>query len=157
VLRGTAGIKPMGKLLQLSKSPSERANLIDEFGDVCRRRADFAPIEKRHGQLAAEIKTWYEEEDPEKVFVEKGARYQLDVSVRANVTAINNRAVYRILGIAKFLEACSLTLTALRKYMTTPEVDAVSSQERTGSRSYTAVPILGSPAAVSGSEPKAAA
>ena len=67
----------MGKLLALKKSPAARAAIIDEYGDIALRRIAFAPTEKRHKQLTDEIKTWYEDGDPEQDFTEHMWPYRL--------------------------------------------------------------------------------
>jgi hypothetical protein len=131
----------MGKLLAMQTAAPDRAAIIDEFGDIALKRLAFAPTEKRFKQLSDEMKSWYQDAPADKTFTEKGQRYQLDVSMCSNVTAINIRAVYKIVGIAKFLKACTLSLKAVGELLSVPEVAAVSSVERTGWRSLATTPI----------------
>jgi hypothetical protein len=131
----------VGKLLTLkTASPPNRAAIIDEFGNLCRLRDEFAPFEKRHGQLYKEIKTWYENEPAEKTFTEKGLRYQLDVGMQAEAKTINMRLAYKILGLEKFLKACTLTLKALGELLGSAEIDCLTTLARTGHRIY--IPTL---------------
>lgn len=131
----------MGKLLLLKKAVPNRAAIIDEFGDVCALRAGFAPTEKRHKQLADEIKSWYEDAAAAREFTEKGDRYQLAISMRSLAKTINIRAAYKKLGINKFLAACTITLKALGELLSEPEVDALWEEDRTGHRSYVTTPF----------------
>jgi hypothetical protein len=135
----------LGKLLHLKTAPANRAALIDEYGDIERLRREFAPTEKRYEQLREEIKSWFEASPADKEFIEKGARYQLTVSMRANARIVDIAAVYKKLGLKKFLRACSVTLKALAEFLTEPEIDALASSGRTGARSYVSTP-LGLPA-----------
>lgn len=138
----------MGKLLTLTTSPAARAALIDELGDLKAKKAAFAPTEKRLKQVSDEVASWYDDRAPAETYVEKGYRYQLTVSARLNVTSVNIRAVYRILGVRKFLDICTVTLTAIREVLTDAEVLAVTSLDRTGYRRLDTTP-LGTPAELS--------
>ncbi len=135
----------MGKLLALKTAPADRAAIIDEFGDIAKLRADFAPTEKRHKQLSDEIKTWYEDSPADQDFVEKGTRYQLDISPCSNVTLIDVKAAKKKLGLAKFLKCVSITLKALAVFLTEPEIAELTSTEQTGYRSYKPTPMIALP------------
>jgi hypothetical protein len=132
----------VGKLLTFkTASPHNRAAIIDEFGNLCRLRDEFAPFEKRYGQIREEIKTWYEQQPGEKVFTEKGRRYQLDVGMCANARTIDIRAAYKKLGLRKFLKDCSMTLKALGEYLGQSEIDEITSESHIGPRKLTTTPI----------------
>ena len=135
----------MGKLLALKTAPANRAALIDEAGDLGRKIAAWKAtgIERRDKQIAEEMATWYTDAAADQDFTEKGLRYTLSVSPRANQTSINIRAAYKILGLAKFLTACTLTLKALKQHLSEPEVLALTSSDRTGHRTYGLTPIIG--------------
>lgn len=135
----------MGKLLALKQAPANRAAIIDEFGDVEKQRREFAPTERRHKQLLDEIKSWYESLPGDKDAVEKGTRYQLAISMRANATTVDVKAAHKKLGLTKFLKACTLTLKALGEYLSQPEIDALTATDRTGSRSFVTTPLVGPP------------
>lgn len=132
----------MGKLLTLKiATPPNRAAIIDEFGAVSALRDAFGPTEKRYGQLRDEIKTWYKDSPGDKDFIEKGLRFQLDVSMAAEARTIDIKGAYKKLGLAKFLKACTLTLKALGEFLGAADVDALTSTGRTGSRNYTPTPM----------------
>jgi hypothetical protein len=132
----------VGKLLTLkTASPPNRAALIDEFGNLSKLRDEFAPFEKRHGQLRDEIKSWYEGRPGDVTFTEKGLLFQLDVTACANAKAIDLRAAYKKLGLPKFLKACSMTFKALGEYLGQADIDELTSESQTGPRRFTATPI----------------
>lgn len=132
----------MGKLLSLKTAQKDRAAIIDEFGDVDKQRKAFAPIEKRYGQLRDEIKSWHDSAPGAEEFTEKGTRWQLDVGTRADVTTVKIYAVFRKLGITKFLKACTVTLKALADFLPEAEIDQLTTVARTGSRNISVTPIV---------------
>jgi hypothetical protein len=137
----------MGKLLLLKPAAAARAALISEAGALDLKIAAFAAtgIERRRKQLGEEFASWYLDKPPDEEFIERGRGFELRVSARRNVTAIDIRGAYKKLGLARFLKSASLTLKALAEFLSQPEIDALSSTARTGSRSFVTTPI-GAPA-----------
>jgi hypothetical protein len=141
----------MGILLGLKTAPQNRAALIDELGDLSARRDAWiaSKVEKRYQQVLAEAKTWYAGKDALELFVEKGARYQLNVSPCAKATVFSARAIYTRLKLNKFLAVVSVTAKALAEIgkLTPDEIAALGTTERTGPRGYTTTPLTLAPAA----------
>ena len=110
-----------------------RIALIDEFGELDRRVAEFRPVVDRHKRLKEEIEGWYERDEATDSFVAEGNCYQLQISARSNKRKIIGMAkLFTALGKTRFLELCSFPLTVLDRLL--PDSAAYVSEERTGSR-----------------------
>jgi len=135
----------VGQLLALKTAPANRAALIDEAGALDLQLAVFAAtgVERRRKQLTEEFGSWYADKAADGEFLERGLAFQLKISPRRNSTSINIRGAYKKLGIARFLQAATLTLKALGEFLSEPEIEALSSTARTGARSFVTTPIGG--------------
>jgi hypothetical protein len=142
----------MGQLLKMQSAAATREKMrqaiIDELGDATRRADEYAATgnERRRKQLADEVQAWYAAESAESEYSATGARYDLRVSARRQVSVIDIAGAYRKLGIKKFLNAASLTIKALTSVLPAPDVDALTSMERSGSRGLILTPLA--PAAI---------
>jgi hypothetical protein len=136
----------MGKILQLKPGPRSRAAAIDEFGDIVKLRKAFLPTEQRYQTLLREIAPWYAKSAAAKEFVASGERWQLNVSMCQRQSSIDIWAVYKLLGLTKFLKICSVTLKAIGEFLTQSQIDGLTSHERTGRRDYVPTLILAPPA-----------
>lgn len=101
-------------------STLERAQIIDEYGDLQRRVKEFKLTQDRYEALGKTIQSWYEESDPEMPYLAEGLRYTITVSAKENQRKIKSiPKLYKFFGREKFLEICSVALGVLDK--TLPE------------------------------------
>jgi hypothetical protein len=131
----------MGQVVSINTA--KRPAIIDELGDTTRRSDEYAATgnERRRKQLQDEVQAWYAAEPADAEYAATGARYDLRVSPRRVVTAIDTKKAYKALGLARFLKACTLTIKALSSLLPAPDVDALTTSERTGSRGLTLTPL----------------
>lgn len=145
--------KAPAPVIPLPKPPAEnRAAIVDEYGEAARRVAAFAPTKKRYDQLRDIITGWCP--DAAQSYPFHGAAYQLTVSPRAIERTIPAKALYKALGLAKFLQAVKTTLKGASAFLGTCEVDALVVTTQSGSREIATTPILSVPR--EGALPKAA-
>lgn len=116
---------------------------IDDFGDLCQLREEFAPTERAYKACHSALATLIEAEgaDAETELTAAGERWTLNISARGMERKINVVAVRKRLGAADFLKCCSVTLKALGRFLTQPEVDKLAPQEQTGARTIKAVAL----------------
>ena len=118
-------------------SPAE----LDEFGDLHIERIAFAPKEKRYQTLLDRMKLRHKDMPPLEDLTETGLRYRISVSACSKVTTIDVLGAWKKLGAAKFRKVCTVTVKALGKFLTTPEIELLSSSARTGYRTYLPVAL----------------
>jgi len=118
------------------------ADLIDEWGDLTKLRDEFAPTERRYKKCLERLKALTEGKDPEAMFTVRGTRYIVEISPCSNESTLDVPAVRKRLGAALFLEIARVTKSALEGFLVKPEIEALCTFARTGSRSYapTAIP-----------------
>ena len=116
-------------------------NLIDEFGATCALRDAFAPTERLYRKQLDQLKALVEEKDAADEFLCKGENFTLRISARSIQRKVDLAKVKKLLGAAKFVEAATVTLTALANYLTKPQIETVTYEEQTGSRSFDPEPI----------------
>ncbi len=123
---------------------AKRAAVIDELGDATRRSDEYAATgnERRRKQLADEVQAWYASDAAEGEYSATGARYHLAVSPRRNESRIDISGAYKKLGLKRFLKIASTTIKALAAALPAPDVDALTSMTRTGSRGLTLTPLV---------------
>lgn len=120
---------------------------IDDFGDVVKLRDAFAPTERLYQKMRAELATLASAGDPEDEYVVTGERYTLRISACSIERKVDIHKAKRKLGLAAFMECCTVTIKALGNYLAAPDVDALTSSSRTGSRSYVPEAIASASAA----------
>jgi hypothetical protein len=114
---------------------------IDDFGDLQLLVERFAPTQARYNKLRDELKAFIAGEDAAADFIVRGERYTLNISARAEERSVHVAKARKALGVARFLEACSVTITALKQFLAAPEVDKLLVTSQTGARKFNAVPL----------------
>jgi len=107
--------------------------LVDEYAYV---DGELKAIQKRHKQLAEQIMAEAPADlKPEDSHTLSSARYTIEIKAREWQRRIADlRAVYKLLGIRKFLKAVSMTLKAFEEAVPEDQREALLVKERTGSR-----------------------
>lgn len=111
-------------------------SLVDDFGDAQAAHDAFKATEALYTKLASELKALVAEALPTETFVVSGDRYSLDISAQTFESVIDIPKARKKLGAVNFLAAVSLTLKALGRFLTQPEVDALVTKQQTGHRKY---------------------
>jgi hypothetical protein len=117
------------------------ASLCDEFGDLTQLRDQFAPTQSRYNKCREQIAALVKDEDPEAEFRVEGERYRVMIGSRALERRVDIAAARKALGAQKFIEVATVTLKSLEAYLLRPQIEALCLTERTGSRTYSPVPI----------------
>jgi hypothetical protein len=131
----------MGTAIALEKPVKIAAQTVDDFGDVCKLRDEFAPTERLYNRLREQLKDLVADADPDAEFLVRGERYTLRISARSIQRKVDVEKVKKLLGAAKFLEAATVTLTALSNFLTKPQIETVVFEEQSGSRSFDPIPL----------------
>jgi hypothetical protein len=127
------------------------AQTVDDFGDLQLLVDRFAPTQARYNKLRDELKALIADKDPAADFIVRGNRYTVEISARATERSVDVAKAKKALGVERFLEACSVTITALGRFLAKPEVEKLLISSQTGSRKFNAVPlaaVAAAPAAV---------
>lgn len=117
------------------------APLVDEFGDICKLRDEFAPTEARYRKLHDLLKGLVIDADPDAEFIVKGDRFTLRISARGFESAPDVARVRKKLTAAIFLSVVTLTKKAIEALFTKPEIDALCVTSQTGHRKFEPVPL----------------
>jgi hypothetical protein len=124
---------------------AQKTSLIDEFGELDRKVAQFAPVAKRHRELREQILRWYDDRKPAQAVTEHGKLFEIQISPRTFQRVIRDmRAVYRALGATVFLKKCKFNLTDFDGLGLSKDL---LSEEQIGPRTLKAV-ALSAPAAL---------
>lgn len=126
----------MAKKADTPKEPT-REEIIDELGRLDAEIAADGIATKltRIKTLRETVRAWSETEPAEKPLLYEGKAYSVTLTPRENQRSIRSlQAVYKALGIAKFIVACSLTLKALEEAVGKENIGKYVTEERTGSR-----------------------
>lgn len=122
-------------------------NLIDDYGDLCAKRAEFAPTERAHYKAREALKGLVAGEDPNASFIVRGERYTLTISPCGFESKPDPALVKKKLGAATFLLVVTVAKKALEGWLLKPVIEELCVTTQTGSRSFDAV-------AISSSEPR---
>jgi hypothetical protein len=118
----------------------QRSAIIDEYGELDRRIAEFKPICDRAAALKKEIVSWFERESADQSFVAEGLRYTVQISPKAVERRIVDMAkLFLRIGKAKFLELCRFPLAAIDQHIPAENHSEFLLSERSGNRSVKAV------------------
>ena len=133
--RKGAQLDPTGRL---PLTAEQRAS-VDEFARVRQLCLAFQPNVNPHAArfaaLEAELLIWCEGVDPEQPVVLEGEHFQVPVSRQEWQRRPKNiRKLFNAVGVTKFLAACSMTLTSIRKLIPKGEQGDYISETRTGPR-----------------------
>lgn len=119
-------------------TPVEKQKIIDEFGELDWKVAAHKPVAARHKALRDTIAAWFADRPEEQIHI-VGEKYQVDVSPCATETKITRmRALYRHLGVQRFLELCSFPIGRLAMVVSDPSAFVEKSQ--TGARKVSSLP-----------------
>lgn len=127
-------------------APPTRADLVDEFGELDRQIAAFAPTKKRHEQLQGIIRSWFADHPSESPATVSGHVYTVQVSPRGEERYFSLKAklqIFKRLGKEKALELFSITLKAVEESLGRGDMEMLVSKANSGSRKL--VPVLHSP------------
>lgn len=109
----------------------------DEFGELSRQKAAFAPVETRLKKLKEIFAEEYADQPGEMCEIE-GRIYRVQITPCALERKITNmRRLYRLLGVSKFLEWCTFPLSAVDRL--TADQSSFVETTQTGPRKVTAV------------------
>ena len=135
-------MKTIPEIITIPTPPIEiSAAEYDEFGALHFERIAFAPKEKKYQAILDRMKLRHKDMPPLEELTEKGLRYRISISACSKVTTIDVLGAWKKLGAAKFRKVCTVTAKALGKFLTTPEIELLSSSARTGYRTYLPVAI----------------
>lgn len=114
--------------------------IVDEFGEIDRLVKAFAPTLRRHEELKKQIQSLAADKPAEVDVSLDGRLYQVQISARKlERKIVDVPRVFVMLGKKRFLELCSMTLKALESAITPDRFAEIVVEDRTGSRTITAV------------------
>lgn len=119
-------------------APDPRIAIVDEFGELERQKAEFKPVQDRASQLLDIIRHWFLGSDANTAAVVSGKRWSAQVGPAASVATIDKSRLFRILGKDRFLEICSIPVSAVEA-LPFDLVKGCVSKDRTGKRPVKAV------------------
>lgn len=125
----------VAELVEIPKS------LIDNFGEAQAAHDAFKPTEALYQKLSGELKALVASSPATETFVRSGDRYSLDITAQSFESVVNMAKARKKLGAVNFLAAVSVTLKALARFLTQPEVDALVTKEQIGHRKYVAAKL----------------
>lgn len=124
----------------MALSNKQRVAIIDRFGELKRRVAEFKPTSDEAAKLEKEIASWYEDEPADEAFVAAGNSYTVQIGPKALERRITDMPrVLTIVGKSRFLEICRFPLAAVDQHIPATQVPDVLSSERSGNRTVKAV------------------
>lgn len=114
--------------------------LVDEYSKLDAEYTAFSPKIARRKKLRELILAWYPELPGDQAKTISGVSYDLMIGLAEEQNKITNlRKVWKALGATRFVDACSMTLKALREALGETEAAEYLTCERTGPRSLTPV------------------
>lgn len=116
-------------------------SLIDDFGEVQAAHDAFKPTEALYVKLGNELKALVANSPATETFVRSGDRYSLDIGAQSFESVVDIKKARKKLGAVNFLAAVTVTLKALAKFLTQPEVDALVEKQQIGYRKYVATKL----------------
>ena len=119
-----------------TEAVSRRA-VVDEYADLVAETTPWKAKFTRRDDLAKIIRDWYVNADANKAHLAEGDRFQVLLSPKGNETVIDMVKVWAALGRKKFIEAVTVSLTALKEVVPAATIAAMTTKNQTGSRSLT--------------------
>lgn len=121
-------------------SPSEKARIIDEYGDLEQKVKAFKPTKDRYELLSRQIASWFDAHPPELAVIAEGNRFTAQISARSMKRRLFNTAgLYRILGRPKFLMFAKVNLEDIDKHVPADQHSQFLDTSRSGARRVEAV------------------
>ena len=119
----------------------EMRKIVDEFGELDRRRQLHASDDARYESLKRAIKSWFDAAPPDADGTVEGEVYLLHLSARERERRVRDmRELLEVIGLDALLEIATVALGALEDRIGRTRVDALAIEARTGSRRIKAVP-----------------
>jgi hypothetical protein len=118
--------------------------VIDRFGRLYLEKQAFGPKLKELETLAAVIRFWYSDLPADQTALAIGTQYEVQVGEKSiekdwtSMPAVSEACG----GLQAFYELCTVTFKALSGVVGDTAAAALQTEERTGSRTLKAVPIL---------------
>jgi hypothetical protein len=125
-----------------------RAAKVDEYGEVRRRLALCAPDEALAKALKDEIEGWHADDPGELTGIERGTQYELQFSARRMERTVFDKQkafakLRRALGLEGLIAILDIPFGAgIDKVVPKSEQGAFVSEERSGYRTFTVVPLF---------------
>jgi hypothetical protein len=117
-------------------SPTERRRIVDEFGALNAELEPIRPKQRRFDCLAKTIRSWYADLPGNQSYTLEGDKFVVIISPKENKRRIlDMTAVWKLLGVKRFLAFCSFSLDALEANATATEVSKLVTSDQTGPRS----------------------
>lgn len=121
-------------------SIKQRAAVIDRYGELKRRAAEFKPTSDEAAKLGKEIASWYDDEPADEAFVAAGNSYTVQIGQKAIERRITDMPrVLTIVGKSRFMQLCGFPLAAVDQHIAATQIPDVLSSERSGDRTVKAV------------------
>lgn len=122
--------------------PTDRAKIIDEYGELDRKVQEFEPLRKQHEKLKSVIKYWYVDAAPEATPIAQGKLYEIQVGAceRARTWKSIPAVVRAVGGIQAFYGICSVAIGAVENIIGKSKTAALLAETQSGSRRIKAVP-----------------
>jgi hypothetical protein len=123
-----------------------RIKTIDEYGEVKRRLALSEPDEQRAKALKDTIEGWHKGDAGDVPVVERGALYEIQLSPRRNERTVTDKkkcfnALKKTLGLDGLIALFDIGLGVLDKNVPKSAQHAFVTEERSGYRTLTVVPL----------------
>lgn len=132
-----------------AKLLSFRAARIDRYGAVCRlietARLDLDPLEAEKKRLEAEIRGWFDKQDPDHVETVHGKLYAVTIGARRLKRTVDVAAAIAKLGRQTFDRYATIAFGVLDKLIPSEEQTGIIASERSGDRSITDPVLLKEP------------
>jgi hypothetical protein len=124
----------------VAPSEKQRIVIIDRYGELRRKVAEFKPVSDEAGKLEKEIASWYSDEPAGETFVEAGKSYTVQVGKKSlERTVTDMPKLSAILGLDRFLQLCRFPLAAIDQHLPPSQIPEVLLSERSGERAVKAV------------------
>jgi hypothetical protein len=118
---------------------TDRAAIIDEYGELSRKVREFKPTADRAAALGKTIAAWYDDKPAEDAFTASGELFTVQVSARAQKRFVSNVfRLSRILG-KRFYELATIKLEDIDKFVAPELHPNFISASRAGNRRVEAV------------------
>jgi hypothetical protein len=127
-------------------SDAVRRAKLDEYGEITRRLALCEPDEERAAVLKAEIQSWHESAPADEPIVDRGERWEIQMSPRRNERSITDKRkafnlLKKSLGLDGVIAVIDIGLGVLDKHIPKSAQKAFVTEERSGCRTLKPVAI----------------
>jgi hypothetical protein len=125
----------VGNVQEIPVGVDQRARIIDEYGEACRKCDEFKPTLDLKKKLSDQIQSWYEKDPAAQEAIAYGNRYSVIVSEREQESEVISIAkVRKHFGVRLFDAICTVPLGVLRKHLDEADYPKYIKTEQTGKR-----------------------